>query len=479
MTRPDSGGGSAASQFPEGFLWGVGTSSYQVEGGAGEDGRGRSVWDTYAHTPGTIFGGDTGDIACDAYHRIAQDVALIAALGVGAYRFSIAWPRVMPSGRGPVNERGLDYYRALVDELLAHDITPVATIYHWELPQELEEAGGWAVRDTAEHLARYAAVLGRALGDRVGQWTSVNEPKQVIHQGYRLGTHAPGRRDPVAAAIGNHHILLAHGLALQALRAELPAGTPVGIVLDPHPYRALEPDARDVVDQLDAEHNRLYLQPVLQGSYPAAVRPQMSPPEAFIRDGDLGLISGPLDFIGINYYRPHNIRRGDWQNLRAGEEPMIDQPGFVEYLAPGAPRTGMQWLVDPTGLREILTRVHAESGGLPIFITENGCAYDDYVTPEGVVNDSERSRYIHDHLEQALRAIADGVHLAGYFHWSLMDNFEWAWGYRHRFGLYHVDFGTQRRLAKASARYYEQIARTNTLVELDGGMAVGELVSNV
>ena len=308
---------------------------------------------------------------------------------------------------------------ALVDELLAHDITPVATVYHWELSQALEEAGGWADRDTAEHLARSAAVLGRALGDRVGRWTTVNEPKQVIHQGYRLGTHAPGRRDPAAAAMGNHHILLGHGLALQALRAELPTGTPVGIVLDPHPYRALEPAAHAVVDQLDAEHNRRYLQPVLQGSYPAAARPEMTPPEAVVRDGDLGLISAPLDFIGINYYRPHNIRRGDWHNLLAGEEPLLDQPGFVEYLAPGATRTDMGWLVDPSGLREILTRVHAESGGLPIFITENGCAYDDYVTPEGVVNDSERSRYIHDHLHEGLRAIADGVRLAGYFHWSL------------------------------------------------------------
>jgi beta-glucosidase len=463
MTGLDAGGGSAERRFPEDFLWGVGTSSYQIEGGVGEDGRGRSIWDLYTHAPGHIHGGDTGDIACDSYHRVAEDVALIADLGVGAYRFSVAWPRVMPTGSGAVNERGLDYYRALVDELLAREITPVATIYHWELPQDLEDRGGWAVRETAERFAEYAGVLARALGDRVGMWITVNEPKQAIHQGYRVGTHAPGRRDPVAAAAGNHHILLAHGLALPVMRSALPAGTPVGIVLDPHPFRALEPEARDVVDQLDAEHNRLYLDPVLQGSYPAAARPEMVPPESVIRDGDMELIGAPLDFIGINYYRPHHIRRGDRRQLRAGEEPLSDQPGYVEYLAPSDPRTAMDWLVDPTGLHEILCRIHAESGGLPIYVTENGCAYDDYVTPEGIVADGERTRYIHDHLSEALRAIADGVQLRGYFHWSLMDNFEWAQGYRRRFGLYHVDFGTQRRLAKQSAHYYRQIARAGAL----------------
>jgi beta-glucosidase len=458
--------GGSDRHFPEGFLWGVGTSSYQIEGGVGEDGRGNSIWDAFTHVPGHIAGGDTGDIACDSYHRVGEDVALLAELGVGAYRFSIAWPRVIPTGVGAVNQRGLDYYRALVDELCAHEIMPVVTVYHWELPQALEDLGGWARRDTAAHLAEYAAVLAEALGDRVGMWITVNEPKQAIHQGYRLGSHAPGRREPEAAAAGNHHILLAHGLAITALRAALPSGTPVGIVLDPHPFRALTPDVRNVVEQLDAEHNRMYLDPVLRGTYPAAARVEMHPPESVIRDGDMEVISAPLDFLGINYYRPHHVRRGDWSDLRRGEEPLADQPGCVEYLAPGDRRTVMDWLVDPSGLREILTRVHAESGGVPIYITENGCAAEDYVTPEGVVDDTERVRYIHDHLRAALLAIEDGVKLAGYFHWSLMDNFEWAWGYRRRFGLYHVDFGTQRRLPKRSASYYAEVMRSGRIGEL-------------
>jgi beta-glucosidase len=465
------GGGSDRRRFPEGFLWGVGTSSYQVEGGVDEDGRGRSIWDAFTHAPGHVAGGDTGDIACDSYHRLSEDVALIARLGVGAYRFSIAWPRVMPSGRSTVNERGLDYYRALVDELHAHAITPVVTVYHWELPQELEDAGGWANRDTAEHFAAYAEVLAGALGDRVGMWITLNEPKQAIHQGYRLGTHAPGRTDLRAAAAGNHHIMLAHGLAMAAMRASLPAGAPIGIVLDPHPFRALDADAQETVDQLDAEHNRLYLDPVLHGSYPTAARSELRPPDAVVRDGDLELIAAPLDFIGINYYRPHHVRRGDWEDLRAGEQPLVDHPGFVEYLAPSDRRTVMDWLIDASGLYEILTRIHAESGGLPIYITENGCAVEDYVTPEDAVNDPDRVSYIHEHLQAALRAIDDGVDLRGYFHWSLMDNFEWAWGYRRRFGLYYVDFGTQRRMPKQSALFYGEIARTGQLPELDAGVA--------
>jgi beta-glucosidase len=463
MNGLTAGDASGARQFPEGFLWGAGTSSYQIEGGVDEDGRGRSIWDTFTHTAGSVYGDDTGDIACDSYHRVDEDVALVTELGVGAYRFSVAWPRVLPTGRGPVNQRGLDYYRALVDRLRARDIAPVVTLYHWELPQALEDRGGWGSRETAELLAEYASVLADALGDQVGMWITLNEPKQAVHQGYRLGTHAPGRRDPQLAAAATHHILLGHGLAVQALRAALPADAKVGIVLDPHPYRAVGADAGPVVDQLDAEHNRIYLDPVLHGSYPAQARAELLPPDTLVAPGDMELISAPLDFLGLNYYRPHYVRSGDWLDLRAGEKPLIDQPGFVEFLPAELPRTPMDWLVEPESLHGLLLRVHAESGGLPLYITENGCAADDYINPEGVVNDSDRVDYIEAHLGAALRAIDDGVNLVGYFHWSLMDNFEWAQGYRRRFGLYYVEFGTQRRVPKRSAAFYSVIARTGQL----------------
>jgi beta-glucosidase len=250
---------------------------------------------------------------------------------------------------------------------------------------------------------------------------------------------------------------------LQALRASLPAATPIGIALDPHPYLPIGDDAEPVADQLDAEHNRIYLDPVLHGSYPARARPELLPPDELIQHGDMELIGAPIDFLGVNYYRPHYVRRGDWLDLRAGETPLPDQPGFVEYLGPDRPRTTMDWLVEPEGLHGLLLRLHAESGGLPLYITENGCAADDYVNPEGEVNDSERIEYIHGHLDAALRAIEEGVNLAGYFHWSLLDNFEWAWGYRRRFGLYYVEFGTQRRLPKRSAAFYSRIIRSGEL----------------
>jgi len=467
VNGPTTNGAPGARRFPDGFLWGAGTSAYQIEGAVNEDGRGRSIWDVFSHTPGTVRTGETGDIACDSYHRLGDDVACLAELGVGAYRFSIAWSRVLPSGRGPVNQAGLDYYRALVDELRAHGIVPVATVYHWDLPQALEVEGGWASRDTAELLAQYAAVLADALGDRVGMWTTVNEPQQTVHQGYRLGTHAPGHRDLRLAAAAAHHILLGHGLALQALRAALPARVPVGIALDPHPYRAVGEDAKLVATQLDADQNRICVDPVLHGTYPAHANPELLPPDALIHEGDLTAISAPVDFIGVNYYRPHYVRSGDWSNLRLGETPVPDHPGFVEYLPPERPQTVMGWLVEPDGLYEILTRLHRESRGLPLYITENGCAAEDYVNPDGDINDVERVDYIHGHLDAVLRALADGVDVAGYFHWSLLDNFEWAWGYRRRFGLYYVDYGTQRRLPKRSAAFYAGIVRSGELPALD------------
>ena len=458
-----SGGPPGDRTFPEGFLWGCGTSSYQIEGAVDEDGRGKSIWDVFAHTPGKVRRGDTGDVACDSYHRMEDDLQLLTELGVGAYRFSIAWPRVVPLGDGPINQRGLDYYRALIAELRARDILPVVTIYHWELPEALEHRGGWASRETAERFAEYAAILADALGDSVGMWLTINEPLQTVHQGYRVGTHAPGRTDPSLAAAATHHIMLAHGLALQALRATLPATAPIGLALDPQPFLAAGPGVEELVVTLDAGHTRMYLDPVLHGSYPSQAPADAIPPEVLIRDGDMELIGANIDFLGVNYYQPHWIRRGDWSDLRLGEVRLTGHPGFVEYLPAHLPRTSMDWVVEPDGLHTILTRVAAEAPGLPLYVTENGCAAEDYVNPDGQVNDYERVDYIHGHLDAALRAIDDGVDLRGYFYWSMMDNFEWGAGYQRRFGLYHVEFGSQQRTAKLSAGFYANVVASGEL----------------
>jgi beta-glucosidase len=452
-----------ARRFPEGFLWGTGTSSYQIEGAVTADGRGRSIWDVFAHTRGKVFRGDNGDIACDSYNRLDDDVRIIKDLGVGAYRFSIAWSRVQPTGSGAVNQAGLDYYRRLAERLLENGVQPVATVYHWDLPQALEDHGGWANRDTAQRMAELALILGAELGEQVSMWITINEPLQTVHQGYRAGTHAPGLCDDALAAAANHHILLGHGLALQALRQTTRAGTLIGPTMDPDPYVALDAESEAVADALDAEFNLVYLDPVLHQRYPEGARPQMLPPEALIHDGDMEVIGAPIDFLGVNYYRPHHIRRGDWSDLRIGEAPIPGFPGFVEYQAPEQERTVMDWPVVPASLRDLLGRLHAETDGLPLYITENGCAADDYVSPDGTIDDYERIAYIHGHLEAAADAIADGVNLAGYFHWSLMDNFEWAHGYRRRFGLHYVDFETGRRVPKRSAGFYGDVARTGTL----------------
>jgi beta-glucosidase len=462
MNGTSGDGAAAPRRFPPGFLWGVSTSAYQIEGAVHEDGRGRSIWDTFTHTPGKVYRGDTGDIACDSYHRMDQDLTLLSELGVGGYRFSIAWPRVQPTGRGAVNQAGLDYYRSLVEGLRERGITPVATMYHWELPQALEDEGGWANRATAERFAEYAHVLAHALGDQVGMWITLNEPQQAAHQGYRVGTHAPGKTDYGLAAAATHHLLLAHGLGTQALRASLPAATPIGISLDVHPIRPGDDYSAELCRAVDADQNRIFLDPVLRGAYPPA-RPELLPPDALVEAGDMSVISARTDFLGLNYYSPHYVRHGDWSDLRRGETPIAERPGAVSYQPPELRRTVMGWIVEPGGLYETLRVVHEESGGLPLYITENGCASEDYVTPEGNVNDLERIAYLTGHLDAAWRAIQDGVNLAGYFHWSLMDNFEWARGYQRRFGLYFVDFGTQRRLAKRSARLYAEVVRTSVL----------------
>jgi len=470
MTEPASGANGVLG-FPEGFAWGAATAAYQIEGAASIDGKGPSVWDTFSHTPGNVRGGDTGDIACDAYHRYREDVALMASLGLKAYRLSISWPRVQPGGRGPANSRGLDYYRALLDELGEHGIAPTVTLYHWDLPQELQDDGGWAARDTAQRFAEYAAICAQALGDRVTRWITVNEPQVVANNGYRHGQHAPGMRDADAAAAATHHLLLGHGLATRALRGLGVAD--VGITLDLHPIRVLGDGRPGDVESArlitDAMVNGIYLEPVLHGRYPVHAPTTMLPPPGLVADGDLETISQRLDFLGVNYYSPILLRAGDPDDLRRNEEPARSAvPGVVEYRPDELERTTMGWLVDADGLHEILLEVSKQAPGLPLYITENGRAAEDYVNPQGEVDDIERVRYLHTHLEAAARAIKDGVSLAGYFVWSLLDNFEWAWGYQKRFGIVFVDFGTQRRIPKSSARFYAGVVRANAVPSLPG-----------
>lgn len=450
--------------FPEGFVWGAATAAYQIEGAAAEDGRGTSVWDTFSHTPGKVWHGDTGDTACDSYHRYPEDISLLASLGLSSYRFSISWPRIQPGGRGPVNQRGLDYYRALLDELAAHDIAPAATLYHWDLPQELQDEGGWASRDVAMRFAEFSELAAKALGDRVPRWITLNEPQVVANNGYRLGSHAPGLTDPVAAAAANHHLLLGHGLSAQALRAL--GAAEVGITLDLNPVRLLgdAPELERARDIADANMNGLYLSPVLHGRYPEHASPSLLPPAGLIADDDLETINQPLDFLGINYYSPVFFRLGDPSDLRRHEVPSrAAVPGVVEYRPPHLPRTPMDWLVDPEGLYELLLRVSGEAPGLPLYVTENGCAAADYVDPSGAVNDAERVEYLRGHLDAVARAARDGANMAGYYVWSLLDNFEWGWGYSKRFGIIYVDFATQRRIPKASAAFYSSVARANAL----------------
>ena len=459
-------GDEGALGFPEGFTWGASTAAYQIEGAADADGKGPSVWDTFSHTPGKVRGGDTGDIACDSYRRYREDVALIASLGLSSYRFSISWPRVQPGGRGAANQRGLDYYRALLDALGERGIAATATLYHWDLPQELQDEGGWAVRSTAERFAEYAAITADALGDRVARWITLNEPQVVSTNGYRNGDHAPGLRDADAAAAATHHLLLGHGLATLALRDV--GAAEVGITLDLHPVRVLGDDGSGDLELgrliTDAAANGVYLEPVLYGRYPQDAPEALLPPPSLVADGDLDTIHQPLDFLGVNYYSPIFLRAGDPSDLRRNEQyARCRVPGVVEYLPEELDRTPMGWLVDASGLHQILVDVSKQAPGLPLYVTENGCAAEDYVNPHGEVNDVERVKYLHTHLEAAARAIKDGAKLAGYFVWSLMDNFEWGWGYQRRFGIVFVDFGTQRRIPKASAAFYANVVRANAI----------------
>jgi beta-glucosidase len=448
--------------FPRGFLWGAATASYQIEGGADEGGRGRSIWDTFSHTPGRVTGGDTGDVATDHFHRVREDVALMARLGLQSYRFSVAWPRVQPTGAGDPNQAGLDFYRRLVDELLSYDIEPWVTLYHWDLPQPLEDVGGWPARDTAERFADYATHVHRALGDRVRYWTTMNEPWCAAFLGYGSGVHAPGRTDPGSAVRAAHHLLLGHGLAVQAIRAAAPAAQ-LGITLNLYAVTAAtsSPEDTDAARRIDGLQNRWFLDPLLEGRYPVDVVKDLAEviDGDLIRDDDLSVIGQPLDLLGINYYTRHTVRAG---TDPTGPSPF---PGgeCVRFVNGDAPVTDMGWEVDPGGLVDVLARVHQQAGSLPLYITENGAAFPDEMSPDGAVHDTERTAFLRSHLRACHHAIETGIPLRGYFVWSLMDNFEWAHGFSKRFGIVHVDYATHRRTPKDSALFYAAVVREGRL----------------
>ena len=443
---------TTGADFPPGFTWGAATASYQIEGAAQTDGRGPSIWDVFSHTPGRVLNGDTGDVACDHYARYADDVALMRELGLAAYRFSVAWPRVQPLGSGRVEQRGLDFYRRLVDELLDSGIAPWLTLYHWDLPQALQEEGGWTSRDTAERFAEYAGIVHDALGDRVPHWSTLNEPWCSSLLSYQAGHHAPGERDGARAARAVHHLLLGHGLAAGVLRER--GCTDLGLTLNLNPVRGEDPD---LVRKVDGQQNRMWLDAVLLGRYPDDVVADLEAAGAPlpVQDGDLDVISAPLDWLGVNYYFRSHVAGGS----TAGEpSPWIGGQDVVD-VDPPVLTTAMGWGVEPDGLVELLTRLHDEWPAIPLVITENGSAWEDVVAPDGAVRDPDRVDYLLRHLEAASEAIGKGVDLRGYFAWSLLDNFEWSFGYERRFGIVHVDYETQVRTPKDSARAYAEVLR--------------------
>jgi beta-glucosidase len=455
--------------FPSGFLLGAATAAYQVEGAVAADGRGRSIWDTFAHTPGKVLNDHTGDVAVEHYRRFRDDVALMADLGLGAYRFSVSWPRVQPDGRGAVNQAGLDFYRRLVDALLEAAIEPWLTLYHWDLPQALEDTGGWPARDTAFRFAEFAAAVHDAVGDRVRYWTTVNEPWCAAFLGYASGEHAPGRREPAAAVRAAHHLLLAHGLATLALRAQ-DASSQVGIGLNLY---AVSPASGEQADldaarRIDGLQNRFFLDAVLHGRYPSDVLEDLRAvaSEDLVRDGDLATIATPLDMLGVNYYSRFTVSGRPAGRASAAAAPTdsgspwvgSEHVGFVDS---GLPVTGMGWEIDDSGLLEVLVRLAREYPPIPLAVTENGAAFHDEIAADGGVHDPERLAYLQAHMGACRQAIAAGVPLHGFFAWSLMDNFEWAWGYTKRFGLVYVDFDTQERIIKDSGRWFSAMARLN------------------
>ncbi len=445
-------------RFPEGFLLGVATSAQQIEGAVREDGRGESIWDRWAATPGKVEDGSDPIVACDHYHRWPDDLALMRGLGIRSYRFSLGWSRVLPDGRTP-NPRGLDFYERLVDAMLAAGITPFATLNHWDLPQVLEDAGGWRSRDTVARFVAFTEAAASRLGDRVPYWVTHNEPWCVATLGHEQGHHAPGRRDPGEALAVAHHLLLSHGLALPVLRAHAPrAQAGITLILSPGEPASDSDADRDAARRHDGAFNRWYLDPLFRGRYPEDAiadrvrRGHLASPELpFVREGDLAAIATPADFLGINYYSRAVVRANE-----QGDPVSVPQ-------APPGELTDMGWEVHPRGLYETLVRLHRDYAPKAIHVTENGAAFTDADVREAPIADPRRVAYLREHLLAAHRAIEDGVPLRGYFVWSLMDNWEWSLGYAKRFGLHRVDFETQRRVARDSAAWYGEVARTGVI----------------
>lgn len=468
---------STPRPFPADFLFGAATAAYQIEGAAHEDGRTDSIWDAFSRVPGAVVGGDSGDVACDHYHRYRDDVALMASLGLQTYRFSTSWARVCPDG-GPVNPAGLDFYSRLVDELLGRGITPWLTLYHWDLPQALEEKGGWPNRDTAYRFLDYATAVHDALGDRVSSWTTLNEPWCASFLSYIGGEHAPGRQEPAAGLAAAHHLLLGHGLVVRELRERDPQ-LALGITLNltvADPVDPADAGDRDAARRIDGQFNRFFLDPIFRGAYPVDVLEDVAGNgfEAVVEPGDLAIISSPIDLLGVNYYHGELVGARPPAGATMSTEAPSERPKRSPFPAAEGvhwhlrdlPVTAMNWEVQPEGLTRLLRRIHDEytaPAGVELAVTENGAAYDDLVGPDGVVHDRERTAFLEAHLGAILDAIEDGVPVRGYFYWSLMDNFEWAWGYDKRFGIVRVDYDTQERTPKDSATAYARIIAGRTL----------------
>lgn len=462
---------STPRPFPADFLFGAATAAYQIEGAAHEDGRTDSIWDAFSRVPGAVVGGDNGDVACDHYHRYREDVALMASLGLQTYRFSTSWARVCPDG-GAVNPAGLDFYSRLVDELLGHGIMPWLTLYHWDLPQALEEKGGWPNRDTAYRFLDYATAVHDALGDRVSSWTTLNEPWCASFLSYIGGEHAPGRQEPAAGLAAAHHLLLGHGLVVRELRQRDPQ-LALGITLNLTVADPVDPaDAadRDAARRIDGQFNRFFLDPIFRGAYPVDVLEDVAGNgfEAVVEPGDLAIISSPIDLLGVNYYHGELVGARPPAGATMSTEAPSERPKRSPFPAAEGvhwhlrdlPLTAMNWEVQPEGLTRLLRRIHDEytaPAGVELAVTENGAAYDDVVGADGIVHDVERTEFLEAHLGAILDAIDDGVPVRGYFYWSLMDNFEWAWGYDKRFGIVRVDYDTQERTPKDSATAYARI----------------------
>ena len=475
---------SQSVAFPEGFIWGAATAAYQVEGAAHLDGRKDSIWDTFARIPGAVVNADNGDVACDQYHRYADDAALMKSMNIGAYRFSTSWARVRPDGVGGktgINRKGLDYYSRLVDSLLENDIMPWLTLYHWDLPQALEDKGGWANRDTAYLFAEFATTMHDSLGDRVNTRTTLNEPWCSSFLSYTAGVHAPGRKSVADGLAAGHHLLLGHGLAINELRAAAPTAE-LGITLNftvADPLDPANPEDVDAARRIDSQFNRFFADPIFTGAYPLDLLTDLDEVgertgfEALVKDGDLDIIGTRIDSLGVNYYHGEAYSTTPPAQSLDGSAPVPLETRSPYPAADGVyahprglPVTDQNWEIQPEGLTRLLKRLHRDytaDKGVKLYITENGCAFDDVPDPGGFVDDQNRLDFYDVHLRATHDAIADGVPVYGYFAWSLLDNYEWAWGYTKRFGIVRVDYETQERVIKASGQWYAKIAETNVV----------------